>query len=292
MTRERGEYRGIYEVLFDGKDWCQLTPPARLVWLALKGTLGAAGIKPVPAAEYVYAVRTGLEPDGILATFDELGREGWVEREGNILWVRRGLDFEPNLDPANANHRKYLERHVASLPNLAIVDRFRAAYPAWFPPGTAVPSAPSGTPSEGHPVGDGEPLPITTTTTTPTTSTTTRAVGGARAREGLDYLTRCVIAFNRAMAQHPSIGSRMREVSTSEQQGSVEWQQDGVPIELVERVIAESMPTYRVSERRRQPSSLRYFDAPVRRAWELQQQSKATPTPVGNGSLIGRVRIL
>lgn len=68
----------------------------------------------------------------------------------------------------------------------------------------------------------------------------------------------------------------MREVSASEQQGVVAWEHDGIPIETAERVIQDRTLAYRVTADNRQPFGLRYFDAAVRRAWQLEQQPKGT----------------
>lgn len=90
----------------------------------------------------------------------------------------------------------------------------------------------------------------------------------------LGYLTRCVIAMNAGIEANPGIPNP-REVSTSEQQAKVSWEADGVPIDLVERVVREVGSKYTPNSRSRQPSSLKYFDAAIRREWELAQQPKA-----------------
>lgn len=269
MSRDRGEYRAIYEVLYDGKDWCLLTPEARLVWLVLKGTLGAAGINAMPATEHVLASRTGYAPAVVGTALAELQAKQWIERDGMVLWVLRGLDFEPNLLPSNEKHRTFITRHLASLPRLAIVDRFRVAYPDWFP-GEAVPPAPIGMPSEGV----SKAPPITNTTTIPLTNPTTVSVSVA-------YHVRCVIALNQALRVHPILGSSFREIAASEMAGAVTWEADGIPITLVEQIIAEQVAKYRPTERNRQPFSLKYFDGAVRRSQEIKTIAATELPPTG-----------
>lgn len=91
----------------------------------------------------------------------------------------------------------------------------------------------------------------------------------------IGYLIRCVVAMNSGLAANPAVGPTRREVSTSEQQGRVSWEADGIPVEIAEQVVLEASRTYQPNGRNRQPHSLRYFDAAVRRAWELKQHPRA-----------------
>lgn len=116
--------------------------------------------------------------------------------------------------------------------------------------------------------------------------TTNQIVGGGEGEEEgslgkgsgenqIAYLTRCVMALNRGLAANPHLTGH-REVSTSEQQGRVTWERDGVPIDLAVRVIEAVATGFRPSARSRQPNSLRYFDDAVRRAHETPTESGIT----------------
>jgi hypothetical protein len=136
MAADRGSYRAIPTVLLDGKDFHRLTERERWVFVALKINLGPAGIEvhyPRALAEQL-AQQTGAgSATAVAAALDTLERDGWIQREGNVIWIVRQLEFEPNMKPADAKHRKSIQRHVAGLPRLTIVARFIAAYPDWFP---------------------------------------------------------------------------------------------------------------------------------------------------------------
>ena len=156
---DRGEYRPIYTVLVHGADYQQLSPVEKLVLLHCKLNLGAAGIGVLYVA--VLADQTGLSDDQVRLALTTLEHRDWVRVERNVVWVIDGLKFEPSLVRDNPNHRKWVRRHLAGLPNLAIVNAFRARYADWmdgFP-----------IPSRTHPDGIPDPIPITTTTTTTTT---------------------------------------------------------------------------------------------------------------------------
>lgn len=163
MKRDRGEYRPIYEVLLDGPEWRRLPADARLVFLTLKIKSGAFGIKVVSGLVESLTEWTALSSRRANLALVSLENASWIERDANLVWVVRGLEFEPTLDVTNANHRKYFRRTVDALPSLPIVARFRERYRAWDTDG----------------IGDGIPHPlphppamaigITTTTTTPST---------------------------------------------------------------------------------------------------------------------------
>jgi hypothetical protein len=132
VSIERGPYRPIFTVLVDGKDFRQLTPEARLALFVLKLTLGVTGICAMPAADEVLSQRTGLSRRKVSLALADLEETKWIEREGAVIWLVRGLEFEPNMSAKDPKHRKAVQAHLASLPALQILERFRAAYPAWF----------------------------------------------------------------------------------------------------------------------------------------------------------------
>jgi hypothetical protein len=78
------------------------------------------------------------------------------------------------------------------------------------------------------------------------------------------YITRCVVALNRGMQSNPLV-QFPREISASTQSAAVTWEQDGVPIAVVERVIAESCASFRPTPGNKQIKGLKYFDDAVKR---------------------------
>lgn len=134
----RGEYRPFFEAWFDGKDYRELTPEAKLTLLTLKGTLGACGIGADPGLELSIEKRTGHQAAETKAALAELVDRLWIKRQGDVIWLVRGLEFEPHLVASNSKHRKFIARTIAALPRLAIVDEFKARYMGWFE-GDAIP---------------------------------------------------------------------------------------------------------------------------------------------------------
>lgn len=274
MTHDRGDYRSIYGALWRGKDFRRLTKDPRWLLVALRHNLGAAGIRALDAPDAMMMAWTALTEPELYEARCALVDARWVEYEENVYWVVRALEFEPSLKVKNALHRTHIQNHIASLPRLGIVGRFTARYPAWFE--GAAPSAPDNDLAEAQ-ERLAKPSRNTETETEPETPQSQRDHRD-RDRQALAFHVRCVIALNEAMAAHPFIGKRMREVSASEQQGVVSWEGDGIPVEVAERVIRESTLRYRVTERNPQPFSLKYFDSAVRDAWE-RDSTKAAALP-------------
>src|SRR6185295_8789251 len=98
-----------------------------------KGRCGAIGLRAMPGLEASLAEWTGYPLDTLYQALTELVQHGWIERERSIIWVVRGLSFEPTLTPSNRFHRAFVSREFGSLPNLPICQRFRAFNAAWFP---------------------------------------------------------------------------------------------------------------------------------------------------------------
>lgn len=154
----RGEYRSLHTVLLDGPDFQQLTPEARWLYIVCRMSVGASGIDVVPGMGAALRERSGLAGGPCNDALVELVGAGWVETDGNLLWVVRGLEFEPSFRATNAGHRKALRAHLAGLPRRAILDRFRARYARWLDDedgmGDAIPPA-TPLPPDSHPDGMG-----------------------------------------------------------------------------------------------------------------------------------------
>jgi hypothetical protein len=108
------------------------------------------------------------------------------------------------------------------------------------------------------------------------------ASSDARAREGLTvaYEVACVVALNDANREHLA-GQHPDEVPASGQVGLVQWEAEGIPLDLVVRTIRETVARYRPTPRNRYPRSLKYFDAAVRDAHECTRQRAAPSAAAG-----------
>lgn len=86
---------------------------------------------------------------------------------------------------------------------------------------------------------------------------------------GGDYTTRCVVAVNLALEQ--KLVTFKPLVAIVQQDIALEWESLGVPIGVVEEVLAMVVGRYKSNTQNRQPSSLKYFDAAVREAFEAHR---------------------
>lgn len=125
-TTGRGEYRSIYDVLPETREFQQLSKDARLLLYTLKLELGALGI--AVAYDEPLQVKSGLNAVELDEARDELGRTGWLERDGRVHWLRNGLKFEPSLSLENQKHVTYIQKELRGLPSCAIANAFADYY--------------------------------------------------------------------------------------------------------------------------------------------------------------------
>jgi hypothetical protein len=148
MPGERGEYRPIFTRLVNGPDFKTLSADARSCFYPVKLRLPAAGIGVIPALEAVLVEDTALPLDQVSGAVKELESQGWIRRQGSVVWLVRGLEFEPTLNVHNTLHRKHIQETVKSLPTLEIVDEFRVHYADWFRDIRDIKEGDSGAPPE------------------------------------------------------------------------------------------------------------------------------------------------
>jgi hypothetical protein len=171
-VKERGEYRPVFCRLLNGPDFLALSGIARACWYPLKLRLPVTGIGVIPALVATLAEDTGFseaEVRGALAELETPRSHGlpWLRRQGNVVWMVRGLEFEPTMYPADAKHRKYVQRAIEALPSLEIVQAFISHYGIWF-------GAPQGAPVAIESPTEGPSKALASTSTTTSTSPTTK----------------------------------------------------------------------------------------------------------------------
>lgn len=277
---DRGERRAVFVAIIHGPDYQRLSPEAKLVLWTLKMLLGALGIAAVPGLLGALEECTGIAATSVPSAVAELEREGWLARERNVVWLIRGLAFEPDLRVNDPKHRKFVQRAFGSLPRLPICERFQVMYAGWFdasPEGLPRPS--EGT-AEGHRSTDQHQ-------TRPAlgqdqTSTEPPAAGGETAQT---YAVRLVVAANQAL--EGKLVNYKTLVADVEQETTEQWRQAGIPVELAERVIRDGIARFRSTGRNRQPNSLKYFDGSVRDAADRSR----TITSHGTGEVVRLPRL-
>jgi len=124
----RGEYATIHTAIVDDPEFQALSPPSRYVWYTLKLLLGASGIDLIRAHLASLSAATGYPINRLSDTLAELEKGGWLVRQGDILWLRNALRFNPQFNLTNPKHATHLRNHLEGLPRLKIVADFAAYY--------------------------------------------------------------------------------------------------------------------------------------------------------------------
>jgi hypothetical protein len=277
VTEDRGEYRSLYVALLDDADFRALEPEARLTLITLRLSLGRCGIGPVPGLLSVLSERTGLPivPPDLLAegphrmlvgeALNALRRTEWIQTEAHVVWVVNALRFEPAMKASNKQHRKHVQATYASLPRLAIRDRFRERYADWFD-GVAEPHAGAswGPRSSKAEQSSNKAEQSQSSTATPATAAEH------------PYALACCVQANHSL--EIKLGGAYKPLIAAVERDTAEaWDRDGVPLEVALEVITSRIAKYKVTPFDRQPRSLKYFDAAVREAG-ARVQARTAPT--------------
>jgi hypothetical protein len=283
MRRIRGEYRPFFEALFTGKDFNVLSPDAKLGYMFVKGLSGAAGIRVWPAFTEQLAELTGIPTPRMKRAISDLTASNWLQTEGSIVWVVRGIDFEPQMVAGNPKHQVWLREHLDSLPRLAIVDRFRAHNAAWFCAGVE-PSSDGDGPGVSDRVSDRpsdtlsdtNPLPVSLTTSQSLSLTTTSAP--VRAAEG-SHRIRLAAAANQGITklfggEQPT---PVRWDHAGSHQCADELEAAGVDIAFAESALFRIASTQMPGDGRA-PTSLRYYTAALLHAWRAEEAHRMAAT--------------
>lgn len=124
----RGYFSAVYRSLWDDPDFQKLNPVSKLVFLNLRTS--PLSNMPVIYHYYIEAIerQTGLSSEMINKALDTLSHRPshspWIALEQGIVWVRKGLKYDPNIILRNEKHRTAVINIVLSLPKLQIVRDF------------------------------------------------------------------------------------------------------------------------------------------------------------------------
>lgn len=323
---DRGEYRSIYVALVDDPDYRALSPQARLSLLSLKLILGPSGIGVVRALEAELVALTGHSAADVRGAIEELISGDWIAVESSVVWLRNGLRYEPSKPLSSENGRKGISAHLEALPRVRLVNRFAEYYglPIPFPElesppdplpdplrrGSGTPSEPpteAGMRDEGRGIYTSE-LTITRAHAREEPGSDPAAIPDADpaapvvipfpgASEGLpspeEQASRAIMLANRGMRENPAIGEAYTPIPPghSSRQVVLDWIAEGISWEAIQAAVYETARTYRPQEHRRQITTMRYFDGPVREehARRLAAQEPA-PKAGRTASASGRAR--
>ena len=86
-----------------------------------------------------------------------------------------------------------------------------------------------------------------------------------------DYTRRCTVACNRGLRENPKVNGFRELVSSNQVTETEPWAEAGIPAEFAEQIVYERALSYVPRGSNRQPTTLHYFDKPLREAWEREQ---------------------
>lgn len=149
MATDRGEYRPMFCRILNGPDFRRLSGIARACLWPLKLRLPSPGIGVIPALVAALSEDAAFPEEQVRAALEELearpsegpsevvergveDRPPWVRRSGSLVWLVRGLEFEPTLNPNDPKHRLHVQRAVAAHPTVGLIEDYKSRYALWF----------------------------------------------------------------------------------------------------------------------------------------------------------------
>jgi len=128
----RGVYRSVYTVLQDDPDFQELEPMDRHVLqsLIISPDCNIARI----FVQYLgpLAARTGYSEKMCRTSILRLENHGnhWIywDEKVNLVWIRNGLKFAPDVSLNNVNHVRNIEKTLVALPKSPLIPQFCKYY--------------------------------------------------------------------------------------------------------------------------------------------------------------------
>jgi hypothetical protein len=129
----RGVWRAIYTTIWDDPEFRKLTANEKLVFLNLR-TSPLSNI----AVLYPYYVetlecQTGIRRKQIQKALRALIEANWISVEDGLVWVKKGLRFDPCVVLTNEKHLIAVKNAILSLPKSQIVRDFIDFYKIEIP---------------------------------------------------------------------------------------------------------------------------------------------------------------
>lgn len=112
----------------DDPEFKALGPDTKLCIYTAKLILGPSGIDVVRCFTMQMQDLTGLEEERLVPALNEALAGNWIAVQGDVVWLRNGLKFNPNFTLGNPKHRTAIERHVSGLPKCEIVNAYAVYY--------------------------------------------------------------------------------------------------------------------------------------------------------------------
>jgi hypothetical protein len=120
---KRGTYRSMHTSIFDDPGFNQLTSPARHVLLTLR--LSSPNLACIYRLHLpVLASNTGYPLDTLDIPLKELVKQGWIEWDGWLVWVRNGLKYDPSVSLINPKQADGVKNVLLGLPKCQMILNF------------------------------------------------------------------------------------------------------------------------------------------------------------------------
>lgn len=131
MSGEKGSYRSIYSSIWDDPNFQGLSPITQLIFVHLRTCPECNWPCIFPFYKPLLESRfPEIDPREVSESWERLliPPSRWIVYERPILWIRKGLRFEPTYTPALPNHKLGVIAILKTLPKLAIVNEFAKYY--------------------------------------------------------------------------------------------------------------------------------------------------------------------
>lgn len=120
----RGIWRAIYVSLWDDPEFLKFTRVEKLVFLNLR-----TGPQCNLPAIFRYSLdmvimQTRTKSSSVRLALRTLSEKNWIKTEAGIVWIKKGLKYDPNVTLTNPKHMIAIKNAILSLPKLQIVRDF------------------------------------------------------------------------------------------------------------------------------------------------------------------------
>jgi len=120
----RGLYRSIYCAIWSDSDFRKFSPDEKLVFLYLRTSPLSNLIALYPFWIEPIEQQTGLSREAIQRALSTLSDRGWIAIEDGLVWIKKGLRFDPQISLRHENHLIGIKKAVLALPRLGLVRDF------------------------------------------------------------------------------------------------------------------------------------------------------------------------
>lgn len=127
---ERGGYGSVYRAIFNDPDFQLLSSASRLVLLTCRLSKNNIAIFRYYIGEL--CEQTGLTQKQVEQSLEELSTrpidDPWMTLDKTLIWVRKGLRYDPHFRVSDPKHLKNIQTILQSLPKSTVIEDFCKFY--------------------------------------------------------------------------------------------------------------------------------------------------------------------